>query len=171
MPGLLVLLLGLRVCLLVLLAGLSKRLTGSRCGAWCEATIENGLRVTALYTPKESCPRFALHSQAPLTTRIQVRIEGQKPQTCTSAKILGHTVRTSSLHQLPLEDNFLSNTSGDHAMSGRPTPQALLSKTETRPKVAASHPRGGSSMNRAKREPAASHGCNHVMIRLCDAST
>ena len=55
-PGLLVLLLGLRVCLLVLLAGLSKRLTGSQRGAWCEATIENGLRVHSLIHSERVVP-------------------------------------------------------------------------------------------------------------------
>ncbi|CAE7895608.1 unnamed protein product [Symbiodinium microadriaticum] len=58
-----------------------------------DATVETALRVVAMYTPKQSRPRFILRPQKNRTSSLQVRVEGIRGT--TSAKILGQTDITS----------------------------------------------------------------------------
>ena len=58
-----------------------------------DSTIEEALRVVAMYTLKESCPRFVIEAKKPMTTFIKVRTEKTFHLVPKNAKILGWTVK------------------------------------------------------------------------------
>ena len=61
-----------------------------------DPTVEAALRITAGYTPKQSRPRFVLRPKKNQTSSLQVRVEGIRHGTTTSARILGQTVASSA---------------------------------------------------------------------------
>ena len=60
------------------------------------ASLEQALRVTAMYTPKESQPRFVILHKRPVASLISIRVETNDYRKKTGmGKILGCVVRTS----------------------------------------------------------------------------